>query len=186
MAFDWKTLVGGIAPTLGTMLGGPLAGMAIKVLADKVLGNPDASEADMAKAFEGGQLSGEQIVALRVAEQSVVIRMRELEIDVLKINEGAEQARLLDVQDARSRDVKIQQGGKNTRADIMLALTYAGIVGLVGLMVLKDIDANTALGGAVLLLIGKLIGQWETGFQFEFGSTRMSKAKDATIENLSK
>lgn len=68
----------------------------------------------------------------------------------------------------------------------MLALTYVGLVGLMTLMVVKDIDANTALGGAVLLLIGKLIGQWETGFQFDFGSTRASRTKDATIENLGK
>ena len=67
----------------------------------------------------------------------------------------------------------------------MLALTYVGLVGLMTLMVVKDIDANTALGGAVLL-IGKLIGQWETGFQFDFGSRRASRTKDATIENLGK
>ena len=38
--FDWKKLVGGIALTLGTALGGPLADMALKVLADAVLVTP--------------------------------------------------------------------------------------------------------------------------------------------------
>jgi hypothetical protein len=92
---------------------------------------------------------------------------------------------LSDTQNARDRDVKLHQAGyKNVRANWMLALTYGGIVALVALMVWRDIDANTALGGVVLLLIGKLISQWEQGFRFEFGTTRTNKEKDETIKRL--
>lgn len=103
--FDWKKLIAGLAPTLGTALGGPLAGMAIKVIADKVLGNPNATESDVAQALQNGQLTGEQIVALRTADQAFSTRMRELDIDVMKINQAGDEAYLHDIQDARARQI---------------------------------------------------------------------------------
>lgn len=36
MSFDWKQLVGSVAPTIATALGGPLAGMATKAIASAI------------------------------------------------------------------------------------------------------------------------------------------------------
>jgi hypothetical protein len=102
---DWKKFVGGLAPVLGLALGGPLAQSAVKVLASAVLGDDTASEADVAAAITGGQLSGEQIVAIKTAEQAFAVRMHELDVDLVKINQSAEDAMLRDVQDARARQV---------------------------------------------------------------------------------
>jgi hypothetical protein len=137
---------------------------------------------DIAETITGRK--GPEAVQALQADPSLVLQFRAA---VLASEADLDKAYLADVQDARSRDVQIRQvaGGKNPRADIMLALTYLGIVGLVCLMVFKEIDANSALGGIVILLVGKLIGQWETGFQFEFGSTRSNKSMVNTIENLS-
>ena len=49
---NWKAIVGTVAPALATALGGPLAGVAVKAIADKVLGKPAATEADVAAAIE--------------------------------------------------------------------------------------------------------------------------------------
>lgn len=103
--FDWRKLVAGIAPVLGTALGGPLAGAAIGQLGAALLGNPDASEQDVAAVLSTGRLSGEQIVAMKTAENDFAVRMRGMEIDVLKINQAADDAILSDIQDARARQV---------------------------------------------------------------------------------
>jgi len=104
-AFDWRGFVANLAPVLGTALGGPLAGAAVKVLAGAVLGTENASEADLAAALTGGQLTGEQLMAIREAEHRFELKMRDQDIDVMKVNQAAEDAVLRDVQDARARQV---------------------------------------------------------------------------------
>lgn len=103
--FDWKKLVGGIAPILGTALGGPLAGQAISMLGAALGLGSDASEGDVAAAVTSGRLSGEQIVAMKQAENDFAAKMREFDIDVMKINAASDAALLQDVQDARARQV---------------------------------------------------------------------------------
>lgn len=103
--FDWKKFIGGVAPALGTALGGPLAGAAVSALAASLLGNDAATEADLTAALSSGQITGEQMAAIKQAEFNFQAKMRELEIDVLKVNQAAEDAYLKDVQDARARQV---------------------------------------------------------------------------------
>lgn len=125
----------------------------------------------------------EQLAVLRNAEYEFQLKMKEWGYkEAVELAAGA----YADTASARSRDVDLIKitGKTNRRADIMLALTYIGLVALVACMLLRDINANSALGGIVVLLIGKLIGQWETGFQFEFGTNRSSKGKDDTIKTL--
>lgn len=125
-----------------------------------------------------------ELAAIQMAEKNFELEMRRL--DYSHESELAAGA-YADTANARSRDVELIKttGKSNKRADIMLALTYLGLVALVTVMLVREIDANSALGGIVILLIGKLISQWETGFQFEFGTTRSNKAKDDTIKSLS-
>lgn len=103
--FDWKKLVAGIAPVLGTALGGPLAGQAISMLGQALGLGGAATETDVAGAIGNGKLTGDQIVAMRQADVAFQTRMRELDIDIMKLNADAEQAYLKDVQDARARQV---------------------------------------------------------------------------------
>lgn len=48
--FDWKAIVKTVAPALGTALGGPLAGTAVKVLSEALLGHSDGKEEEIARA----------------------------------------------------------------------------------------------------------------------------------------
>jgi hypothetical protein len=43
---NWKELVRQVAPTLSAALGGPLTGTAVRFIADKCLGKPDAGAPD--------------------------------------------------------------------------------------------------------------------------------------------
>jgi len=147
------------------------------VLGVEVAATPGA----VATAIAGA--TPEQLLALKAADQDFALKMREFDYkESSELLAGA----YADTANARSRDVELIKttGKTNKRADIMLGLTYIGLVALVACMLIRDIDANTALGGIVVLLIGKLISQWETGFQFEFGTTRSNKTKDDTIKSL--
>ena len=86
-----KNIVGAVAPTLGTALGGPMGGMAANMIAD-VLGcpnNPKAIEKAVAEA------TPEQMLELKKVEKDFEVKMKELEVDVFKLE-------VQDTQDARS------------------------------------------------------------------------------------
>ncbi|MFZ4286622.1 hypothetical protein [Variovorax sp. HJSM1_2] len=172
--FDWKKFVAGVAPVLGTALGGPMAGAAVKVLASAVLGREDGTERDLAAAIAGGQLTGEQIVAIKTAEQAFEVRMRELDIDLEKVNQAADDAVLKDVQDARGRQVAT---GDKVPQFILLGLGVAWIVTfavfyfaplpsdefLRALIVRAYATVETGLTGAIAYFIGSSRGSKASG-----------------------
>jgi hypothetical protein len=98
--FDWKKLVGALAPTLGTALGGPLVGSAISVLSNVLLGHPEGSQDDVSAAVLQG-LSPEAVVQLRQADNDFKARMQEMQIDLAKLNQATELAYVQDTQNAR-------------------------------------------------------------------------------------
>ncbi|CAA2101359.1 hypothetical protein [Variovorax paradoxus] len=104
MEFDWKATIGAVAPGLATALGGPLAGAAVKVIADKVFGNPNATEADVAAALASGSLTGDQVRALKQAEM-------EMQVEMARINQVADAAYLADTDSARKQTVALAQAG---------------------------------------------------------------------------
>ena len=76
-----KNVVGAVAPTLGTALGGPMGGMAANMIAE-VLGVPNNP-----KAIEKGisEATPEQMLELKKAEQAFEVQMKELDVDVYKL-----------------------------------------------------------------------------------------------------
>ena len=73
-----KNVVGAVAQTLGTALGGPMGGMAANMIAE-VLGVPNNP-----KAIEKGisEATPEQMLELKKAEQAFEVQMIELDVDV--------------------------------------------------------------------------------------------------------
>lgn len=171
--FDWKRLVAGIAPVLGTALGGPLIGAAVGQIGSVLLGNPSATEDQIAEAMRGG-LSGEQIVALKEADIAFLTRMRELDIDVEKLNADTEKAYLQDVQDARARQVAT----KDPTPQVILAVLFVLWAGtfiafytlplpadefLRALIVRAYATIETGLTGAIAYFIGSSRGSKQSG-----------------------
>jgi hypothetical protein len=179
MAFDWKSLVGGIAPVLGTALGGPLGGVAIKVIADKLLGNPDASETDVAAALSQG-LTGEQVVALKAAENDFALKMKEMDIDVLKINQAGDLAYVGDTSDAR----KAFGGNENVFVlGVCILVSFAVLMGFVlgGCFLLMTgyfkVDPNVAAicAGLIGTVIGYVAANAQQVVSYFYGSSKSSK-----------
>jgi hypothetical protein len=97
-----------------------------------------------------------------------------------------DKAFLVDRQDARKRDTKfLEMGKRNYRADFMFFLAVVMIGGLVWI-VWKDQAVNEYVKGIFTLVLGRFLGYLDNIYNFEFGSTRSNKAKDATIENLTR
>ena len=87
-----KNLVGTVAPTIGQALGGPMGGMAANMIAD-VLGcknDPKSIQQAMDNA------TPEQMLQLKKAESDFKVKMKELEVDVFKLETA-------DIQDARKK-----------------------------------------------------------------------------------
>jgi uncharacterized membrane protein len=185
MNTTWKKLVLGIAPTLGAALLGPMGGAAVKVLAEQVLGTPDATEADVAAAMVQG-LSPEQVVALREADSAFKVRMRELDIDVMKLNHSTELAYVEDVGKARTAHA-------GDRAVFWLGIavlsTFAVLMGvvLVGCFYLLtgQLKADPAVAAMVAGMIGTVVGYVAANAQqvtsYFFGSSRGSNEKTSLL-----
>jgi hypothetical protein len=98
-----------------------------------------------------------------------------------------EKAYLSDRSDARSRDVRLSESGRrNMRADVMVIMD---VIGLVACLIVLAFFRGDMPGEVVALLssIASIFGLClRDAHQFEFGSSRSSQNKDATISNLSK
>lgn len=183
---DWKSIVKTAAPLLGTALGGPLAGAAIKVLGEAVLGSTDATQDQVAEAITVG-LSPESIVKMREADNLFKTQMKSLDIDILKLNAQTEQAYLTDVQSARANN------GANrsvfwlgisilvTFATLMSVVIYGAFQLLVGGIVLKDVAVASVVSGVIGTVIGYVAGNAQQVVGYYFGSSRGSADKTTAM-----
>jgi len=147
-----KNIVGAVAPTLGTALGGPMGGMAANMIAE-VLGvpnNPKSIEKAMAEA------TPEQMLELKKVEQDFEVKMKELEVDVFKLETE-------DVQDARGKF------SKDWTARIMGIATVGGFLGYIFLITIQPPEQNSE--ALVNLVLGYLGGLASAIISFYFGAS---------------
>jgi hypothetical protein len=103
-------------------------------------------------------------------------RMAELELETTR-------AYLADRQDARSRDIALRESGDdNRRANWMIVGDVIGLVAcLVMLYLIKDLNGAGEIRGIISTIAGFFGLGLRDAHQFEFGSSRGSKQKDALI-----
>ena len=154
-----KNVVGAIAPTLGSALGGPLGGQAASVVA-KVLGC-DSDPKSINTAIQ--QASPEQMIELKKAEQSFEVQMKELEVDVFKLETQ-------DKQDARSRF------SKDWTARIIGVAVVGGFMGYIFLVTLQPPEQNSE--ALINLVLGYLGGLASAVISFYFGASQSDDKKE--------
>jgi len=161
MDFDWKAIVGSVAPALATALGGPLAGAAVGAISQSLLGKKDASETDIAKALQSAD--PEILLKLKQADQEFAAKMQELDISLEKLVVD-------DRTSARQREVGVKD---NTNR--ILAYTVVGaFIALVGATILGYAKVDSVLAGT---LVGYLSAKCEQVLAYYFGSTRSGDRK---------
>ena len=175
---DWLGTLKSLAPTVATAILGPLGGVAVSAIGE-LLGVSDATQDKIAEVIKTGQLTPEQITALKKLELEYLNNEKERGFRYAELE-------FKDVADARKRDTAfLQAGTRNYRSDIMFLLAVAVIMALVW-VIWKDPAINEYVKGIFTLVLGRFLGYLDAIYNFEYSSTRSSKTKDATIENLSK
>lgn len=171
MSFDWKSLLGQVAPTLATIAGGPLAGMAVKALSTSLLGHPNGSEADISAALVNA--TPEQLLALKQADNDFKVKMGELGIEPDK----------LDVEDRSSaRDLAKVRGILPQVA--LSAIFVLGYFGILTALMMGGAKIPAELHDVLIALLATLSAGVIQVLNFWFGSTHGSQNKDAALANI--
>jgi len=148
----FKNIIGAVAPTLGTAIGGPMGGMAANMIAD-VLGVPN-DQKSIETAIQNA--TPEQMLELKKAEQAFEVQMKELDVDVFELE-------VADKQNARS------MFSKDWTARIIGLFTIAGFLGYIFLVTLQPPEQNSE--ALINLVLGYLGGLASAIISFYFGAS---------------
>lgn len=162
----WKTakeVLGVVAPSLGTALGGPLGGIAARTVATHLLGKSDATEQEIISAVTGA--SPEQLALLKKAELEFQSEMKKLDIDLARIN-------MQDRDSARRRQAEM----KDHVPSVLAVLTLIAFFGYIGAVTFwpGGISADV---GFINIAVGWLGGTASTVVAYYFGSSADSQSK---------
>jgi len=161
-----KQIIGTVAPMLGTLLGGPLGGLAGNALAEALGTNdPKAQEAAIVAS------NPDTLLKLKEAESGLKVKLRELDIDEEKL-------RFEDTADARAREIAV----KDSTPRYMAYLVTVGFFGVLGYLV---VEGKPVSGGDVMLvMVGSLGTAWTGIVAYYFGSSAGSAAKTDALNTI--
>ena len=162
-------LLGQVAPTIATALGGPLAGVAVKTLSTVLLGRDDGSSEDVSNALAAA--SPEQLAQIKQIDADFKVRMKELDIDLERIASG-------DRDSARQMQVQTQDWIPR----VLALLITIGFFGILTYMLLNGMPPSGT--EALLMMLGALGTAWTGVVNFYYGSSAGSKAKTDAMAHL--
>jgi hypothetical protein len=171
MGADWKAIIRGVAPVLGTIISGgnPLAGGAIRVLTDALLpGKENATEEDLAEFVQTAR--PEDLVPLKQIEADYRKKMAELGLRPLEleIQDRASARELFKVDSKPQRNITyLFLGGYFL---VLLLLVGSSIIG-------KSVNFPTEFA----VVFGVLSGAVPSILAFWFGSTKGSAEKTQAL-----
>ena len=151
-----KNVVGAIAPTLGSALGGPLGGQAASVVAQVLGCSPEPKAINQAIQ----SATPEQMLELKKAEAEFELKMKELEVDVFKLE-------VQDTQNAR------QTFSKDWTARIIGIAVVGGFMGYIFLVTIQPPEQNSE--ALINLVLGYLGGLASAIISFYFGASNTPK-----------
>ena len=155
-------LLGQIAPTIATALGGPLAGIAVKTLSSVLFGHENGSEEEISAAMANA--SPDQLAALKKIDADFKAHMKELDIDLERIAAG-------------DRD-SARQMQRDTRDWVPKVLAVVITLGFFGILIWMLLNGMPKTGTeALLMMLGALGTAWTGVVNFYYGSSAGSKAK---------
>ena len=147
-----KGLIGAVAPTIGQALGGPLGGTAAQAIAQVLGCEPD--EKSIEKAVQNA--TPEQLAEIKKAELDFQARMKELDVDVFKLETA-------DIQNAR----EAFRGDWTPRFIAIACVMFFG--GYIAMVTIQDPAAND--DGIVNLVLGYLGGIVSSIISFYYGAS---------------
>jgi hypothetical protein len=179
MSFNLKTALSSIAPTIATMLGGPLAGTAVTAL-ESALGLAPGSGSDAVTAAVAQGMTPEQISAVRAADQHHLEVMGQQGIDVQKLNSDFELAQEAAVTADRDSARKMQIA---SHSPMPAVLTTVLTLGFFAVLIARMYKVLPNAGDPIVdQMIGTLLAVWAASVAYWVGTTRGSAQKDGTIQ----
>ena len=159
-------LIGSVAPTIATALGGPVAGMAVKAVSNALFGHENGTEDDIMTALANP--TGDQLATLKKIDADFKTQMKSLDIDLERIAEN-------DRDSAR----QMQIATRSWLPECLAILVTAGFFGII-IFILK-FGLPESGKEAILLLVGSLGTAWTGVMAFYFGSSAGSKQKTEAL-----
>lgn len=177
-----------VAPTLATMLGGPLAGAAVAAITGAFGLGPDAGPEDVTKVIQAGGMTPEIIAAVRARDQEHAEKLRQMDIDVAKLNADHEQAMgeqaMEDRKSARDREVAVKDRTPAHLAYLIITGFFGvAMAQLVALMGWPEVAAKIPPQGWVIIgnISGYLASEAKAAASYYFGTTQDSGRKTELI-----
>jgi len=147
-----KKLIGALAPTIGTAIGGPVGGLAANVVAEALGVEPVPRKIEQAIQTA----TPEQLLKLKTAEKEFEKQMAQMEIDVYALETA-------DIQDARSKF------STDWTPRVLGTLTLVGFISYIFMISINPVpDASDDI---VMIILGYLSGIASAVISFYFGSS---------------
>lgn len=163
-----------IAPTVATALGGPLAGIAAKIVADK-LGIPEATQDSVVDALTSGKLDSEQLAQLKLAEVELQRQENELGFKFAELNLEFAKVDASDRASARMRESDTKDSTPRILAYCIVAVWAA----------LNLVLFTVALPDGSEQLVARVLGTLDAALMiclyYYFGSSSGSAKKDLLL-----
>ena len=157
-----------LAPTAATLLGGPLAGMAVDAIGT-ALGMKDATKDQVKELLASGTLNADQMAAIKQAEADLILKVKQLDIDMEKVHAGDR---------ASARDMAAKTGDIWTPRIISLVVFI--VWGAVNWKLFNG-TINGDMRELVARALGTLDGTLLAVVYYYFGSSSGSKDKTDAI-----
>jgi len=166
MTFDWKKVVGTVAPAIASVLGTPLAGLGVSaVLSALGIVESDPVEAEKLLSSTLAAATPETLLLLKTADQKFQTDMKKLDIDLERLVYD-------DKASARTRQAAVKD---NTPAVLAYLLTAGFFGSLIMLFFVTIPEANKPI---IYSMEGALGTVWIAAMAYFHGSSLGSKTKD--------
>ncbi|MDA8636735.1 hypothetical protein N9L70_10190 [Rhodobacteraceae bacterium] len=150
-----KGILGAVAPTIGTALGGPMGGMAAKMVAEALGVDNDPKKIE--KAIQAA--TPEQLAELKKIDADFDVKMKELDVDLFALETA-------DIQSARG------MFSKDWTARIIGITVVGGFMGYIFLVTIQPPEQNSE--ALINLVLGYLGGLASAIISFYFGASNTS------------
>ena len=163
---NWLDTISKVAPVVASSLGGPLAGVAVTALGE-LFGINDPTQSKIQAVIENGQMTGEQISA---------IRQLEIKLKADEAERGFKYAELEFKNTDSARNMKVATNSLFPEA--LSTLVTVGFFGILGWMMY---DHSAVDNQPLLIMLGSLGAAFGAVINFWLGS---NKGSDRTKELL--
>jgi uncharacterized protein (DUF885 family) len=154
-----KNIIGAVAPTIGTALGGPMGNMAANMVADALGCEPTPKKIEQAVQ----SATPEQLAELKKIDADFEVKMKELDVDLYALQTK-------DIQDARGKF------SKDWTSRIIGVTVVGGFMGYIFLVTLQPPEQNSE--ALINLVLGYLGGLASAVISFYFGASNAKGKKD--------